>query len=93
MNILPLVSDGSAHKARVKNLNLQHRMLPPELKPLLREYEQLAKEINEYPSRVAGLRMNYRKREMPARVEALLTEREQKITKLLEMERILFPKT
>ncbi len=95
MSLPVLTSNGSAHKARVKNENLQTRVLEPtdENRKLVREYEALAKEINLIPLRIAGLRRNYRKRDIPQRIAELMTERDEKMARLIEMEKTLFPKT
>lgn len=94
MQIATMTNNGSAHKARVKNENLQTRLLEPtaENRAMLKKYNQLAADINLIPSRLYGLRMNFRKRDIPARVDALLTERDEKMVLLLEMEKTLFPK-
>lgn len=81
-------------RARLKNSGLQTRQLEPtpENKKLLAEYESLVKAVNSIPSRIAGLRMNYRKRDIPRRVSELLTEREEKMERIIEIEKVLFPK-
>lgn len=81
-------------RARLKNSGLQTRQLEatPENKKLLAEYEGLVKAVNCIPMRINGLRMNYRKKEIPAQVSRLLTEREEKMERIIEIEKILFPK-
>lgn len=94
MSIAKLFQRRDPLKKRQENNNLTSRLLEPtpENRKLLQEYETLVKQINGYPERVAGLRMNYRKREIPARIEALMQEREEKLAQLIAMEKILFPK-
>lgn len=81
-------------KARLKNQNLKTRVLEPtpENKALLTEYNNLVKAVNSIPSRIAGLRMNYRKRDIPRRVSELLADREEKMQRIIEIEKVLFPK-
>ncbi len=80
--------------AREKNAKLGHRTLAPtpENRALVRDYEQLAREITEFPARALGLRMNYRKRDIPMALARLNEEREGKMKQLLDMEKVLFPK-
>jgi predicted ATP-grasp superfamily ATP-dependent carboligase len=61
----------------------------PENRKLIAEYERLAKEINDTPARIAGLRMTFRKRDLPAQVARLVVERDEKLERLLEIEKIL----
>lgn len=61
----------------------------PENRALIAEYEALAKAINEYPARFAGLPYNYRKKELGMAVARLVEERETKVARLLELETIL----
>lgn len=61
----------------------------PENRALIAEYEKLAKEINETPARIAGLSYNYRKRDLPIAIAKIVTERDEKIDRLLELEKLL----
>lgn len=94
MSINPAISGDKRIRARLKNQNLQTRVLDPtpENKKRLDEYNHLANDVNDIPSRILGLRMNYRKRDIPAQVQRLLDDRETKIERLMELEKILFPK-
>jgi hypothetical protein len=62
----------------------------PENAALVAEYEKLAAEINLIPARIAGLRMNYKKRELPQALAALAVERDEKVTRLLVLEQAIF---
>jgi len=86
---------GKKVMARLKNENLQNVVLEPtqENRALVAEYNSLAKSINEIPQRIAGLYQNFRKREIPNRVYMLMQERDEKMLRLLELEKVLFPKT
>lgn len=78
---------GSYFKNRKpREVNLQPT---PENRALIAEYEALARSINEIPSRMAGLRHNYRKRELGMAVARLVEEQETKVARLLELEKLL----
>lgn len=79
---------------RAENKNLRSVTLDrtPENMKLVREYEDLARRINEIPSRMAGLHMNFRRRDIPMQAARLAAERDELMKKLLDMEKILFPK-
>lgn len=61
----------------------------PENRALIAEYKTLEKEINEVPERLAGLRYNNRSRELGAAIVRLTHERDAKVARLLELEKIL----
>ncbi len=93
MSLLPLISaDKVGARAKNQNLKVRHLEPTPENKELVRRYDALVAEINAIPSRAAGLRMNYRKRDVPMALAKLMAERELKMSLLLEMEKVLFPK-
>lgn len=56
---------------------------------LYAEYQQLAQEINDIPARIRGIGMNFRKRDWAFQKQRLLDERDEKIKKLLVMEKQL----
>lgn len=59
---------------------------------MVAEYNQLAADINAIPQRIAGLQINFRRREIPAQTYRLIAERDEKMARLMEIEKILFPK-
>lgn len=61
----------------------------PENRAFIKEYEALAKEINEYPARFGGLTYTHKNRELSAAVARLSEEREIKVARLLELEKLL----
>lgn len=79
--------------ARGKNRNLQQRTLEPteENRKLVAEYNQLAADINAIPQRIVGLQINFRRREIPAHTYRLIAERDEKMARLMDIEKILFP--
>ena len=93
MSLPVIASYGGKAIARMKKRDLKHVTLEPtpENKAMVKAYEELAAEINAIPSRIAGLHLNFRKREIPHRVYSLMQERDTKMAKLMEMEKVLFP--
>ncbi len=93
MSISPAIV-GDPVVQRLKNRNLQQRTLEPtpENRKIVHEYNALAEAINTIPQRIAGLHMNYRRREIPHRVYMLMAERDEKMARLLELEKTLLPK-
>lgn len=93
MSLNPAITANNI-KARLKNSGLQTRQLEatPENRKLLAEYQALVKSVNEIPARISGLRMNYRKRDIPAQVSRLLTLREEQMERIIVIEKTLFPK-
>lgn len=81
-------------RSRLKNDGLQHRVLEQtdENRALLERYNALVAEANSIPMRIAGLRKNYRKRDIAGAVDRLLTQREKALEQLIEIEKTLFPK-
>ena len=79
---------------RLENKNLKTQTLEstPENLKLVAEYKGLVKAINEMPQRLAGLQMNYRRRDIPMAAAKLNDEREHKMARLIELEKNLFPK-
>lgn len=89
-----LTGDQQRFLMRGKNRNLQKRTLEPteENKKLVAEYNALANEINAIPQRIAGLQINFRRRQIPAQTYRLIAERDEMMLRLMEIEKILFPK-
>lgn len=86
----PAITQGNREKY-LANRKPQDIVLKPtpENRALVAEYEALAREINEMPARMAGLPYNYRKRELGMAVARLVEERETKVARLLELEKLL----
>jgi hypothetical protein len=86
----PAITQGN-HETYLANRKPQDIQLKPtpENRKLIAEYERLAKEINDTPARIAGLRMNIRKRDLAPHVARLVVERDEKLERLLEIEKIL----
>lgn len=86
----PAITQGNREKYLANRKPQDIQIKPtPENRALIAEYEKLAKEINDTPARVAGLRMNFRKRDLPMAIAKLVTERDAKLERLLELEKIL----
>ena len=79
---------------RLENKNLKSQTLEstPENIKLVAEYKALVKAINEMPQRLAGLQINYRRRDIPMAAALLSDERERKMSRLIELEKKLFTK-
>ena len=92
MNVIPLVKGLNPVTERLKKKNLRTVNLEPtaENRKLLHDYNELTKEINDIPARIKGLPMTYRKRDIPFQVARLMQERELKMQKLIEFEKIIF---
>lgn len=64
-----------------------------ENRKLYAEYLQLAQEINDVPARLRGIGRNFRRRDWDTQRQRLLDDRDEKLKKLLVMEKQLGFKT
>ena len=90
--IAPLLRNKHDLRGRNKNLRTVHLELTPENQKKIADYQNLVKKINAYPSRIGGLRMNFKTKQIPAQIARLAAERERDMEELIAMEAVLFPK-